>query len=135
METITGSTAPRFVRLSVAAIGLGLSVSFITGCSERPVSFSAQVQPVLQQHCLECHQPDARGYEASGLDMSSYETLMRGTRFGPIIEPGEPLTSVLNQLVEGRAHPSIAMPHGRNPLPASQIALLQDWVKQGAVKN
>lgn len=67
--------------------------------------------------------------------MTSHASLMRGTRYGPIIEPGEPMNSLLNQLVEGRAHPSIAMPHGRNHLPDSEIAVLRAWVVQGAASN
>ncbi|MCK7580275.1 MAG: hypothetical protein MZV65_34635 [Chromatiales bacterium] len=45
--------------------------------------------------------------------MSSYESLMKGTKFGPVIVPGSSLTSALNMLVEGRADPSIKMPHGK----------------------
>ena len=49
--------------------------------------------------------------------------------------PGDPLSSVLTMLVEGRADPSIRMPHGDQPLPESEKKILHDWVAQGAKNN
>lgn len=135
MEKKEGSSRSRLLGGGLALAGLTLATATLVGCGERTVSYSAQVQPIIEQHCMECHQPGELGYEASGLEMTSHASLMQGTRFGPIIEPGEPMNSVLNQLVEGRAHPSIAMPHGRNRLPDSEIAVLRAWVEQGALDN
>jgi len=135
MEKKEGSSMNRFLGAGLALAGLTLAVTTIVGCGERTVSYSVQVQPIIEKHCMECHQPGEPGYEASGLEMTSHASLMQGTRFGPIIEPGEPLNSVLNQLVEDRAHPSIAMPHGRDRIPDSEIALLRRWVEQGALDN
>ena len=119
----------------LALVGAALSTTAMLGCGERTVSYSEQVQPIIETRCVECHQPGASGHEASGLDMTSHASLMQGTRHGPIVEPGEPMNSVLNQLIEGRADPSIAMPHGRNRLPDSEIAVLRTWVAQGARDN
>lgn len=107
------------------------------GCSqqERQVSYKADVGPILEKYCLECHKPGGEGTEKSGLDMSSYENLMKGTKFGPVVNPGNSLTSALNMLVEGRADRSIKMPHGRDSLPADKIATLKNWVQQGAKNN
>ena len=123
------------LRLGLMASGVMVVAATMVGCSDPVVGYSAQVEPVLEKRCMECHQPGGKGYEQSGLDMSSHAALMRGTRFGSIIEPGEPLNSVLNQLVEGRADPSIKMPHGRASLPDGEIALLREWVAQGASNN
>jgi hypothetical protein len=38
-------------------------------------------------------------------------------------------------LVEGRAHSSIQMPHGRAKLPDKDIAILKVWVNEGAKNN
>jgi hypothetical protein len=48
--------------------------------------------------------------------------------------PGDPFTSTLNMLVEGRADPSIHMPHGREKLDEREIEILRVWV-QGGAKN
>jgi hypothetical protein len=107
-----------------------LGVLLLAGCGDREVSFKADVQPIL-----ECHSAGGTGHEKSGLLMSSYEDLMKGTRFGAIVKPGDALTSALIMLVEGRADPSIRMPHHKDPLSKEQIGLLRSWVEQGAKNN
>lgn len=135
MITLKQDSTRSALHVGLALAGLALASTAMVGCGERTVSYSADVQPIIAKHCLECHEPGGRGHEESGLEMTSYASLMQGTRFGPIIEPGDPMISVLNQLVEGRAHPSITMPHGRKQIPDSDIVLLSQWVEQGAIDN
>lgn len=99
------------------------------------VSYTLDVYPILQSRCASCHKPGGEGYQKSGLDLSTYSGLMAGTKHGPIVVPGEPLTSNLNVLVEGRAAQSIRMPHNQRPLLKAQQEILHDWVKQGAKDN
>lgn len=112
-----------------------ICVLLLVACGEKEVSFKADVQPILAKNCVECHSAGGTGAEKSGLLMSSYENLMKGTRFGAIVKPGDSLTSALIMLVEGRADPSIRMPHQKDPLSKDQIALLRSWVEQGAKNN
>jgi hypothetical protein len=106
-----------------------------SAAGDEPVSFRLDVQPILDAHCGECHRPGGLGTTTSGLDMSTYQALMTGTKHGPIITPGEPLTSNLLVLVEGRADPSLRMPHNQRPLLKQQISIIRDWIKQGAKDN
>lgn len=115
-----------------------LATGLVAGCdrAEPPVSFSADVQPILQARCVDCHEPGEPGYEASELRLASYADLMKGTRFGPVVVPGDSLNSALIILVEGRADPSITMPHGEARPPTSvEIETLKAWVDQGAPDN
>lgn len=105
------------------------------GCGKKEVGYQADVQPILKKYCMECHVEGGDGYLKSGLSMTSYENLMKGTKFGPVIKPGDPLTSTLNMLVEGRADPSLKMPHSKEPLSAAHIETLKNWVAQGAKNN
>ena len=105
------------------------------GCSPSDVSYSKDVQPMLAKNCSECHSPGKEGFVASGLDTTSYEALMRGGKFGPLVKPGDALSSTLNMLVEGRAHASLRMPHGREKLPDKDIEILKTWVNEGAKNN
>ncbi len=59
----------------------------LAACGQREVSYKADVQPILKQYCLECHTEGGKGTEKSGLLMTSYESLMKGTKFGSIIKP------------------------------------------------
>ncbi len=67
--------------------------------------------------------------------MASYEALMQGTVYGPVIVPGDSRHSILNMLVEGRSDPSMRMPHGREALGTEEIEILRLWVDHGALNN
>lgn len=123
----------KFTILKSCALIVG--VLSVTACGQKEISFKSDVLPVLKQSCLECHGEGGKGYEKSGLLLSSYESVMKGTRFGAIVKPGDGLTSALIMLVEGRADPSIKMPHNKEPLSKEQIDLLRKWVEQGAKNN
>jgi hypothetical protein len=118
-------------RCSLAAVVL-LAVA---ACAPSGVSYNKEVQPILAKNCSECHAPGQKGFEASGLDTTSHQTLMKGGKFGPLVKPGDALSSSLNMLVEGRAHSSIQMPHGREKLPAKDIEIPKVWVNEGAKNN
>lgn len=99
-------------------------------------SFKSEVYPILKSYCQECHRPGGAGYELSGLDMSSYDTLMKGTKFGPVVTPGDAFTSNLMALIEGRADKSLKMPHNRQPRPTGKDRLLiRAWIDDGAGDN
>ena len=77
--------------LSMAALPL-----FLFGCGGEPtVSYSKDVQPIVQTNCAECHTGNGVGLQKSGLDMGSYEGLMKGTKFGPVIVPGKSRIALL----------------------------------------
>lgn len=137
-------TVLRFSNLLVAAI----TASVITACGQKEepaatVSFANDVAPIIEANCLSCHVAGGPGYKASGLLMAdsanpgkvSYDHLMKGTRFGSIIVAGDPVSSTLNRLVEGRADPSLRMPHGKEELSDADKATLRNWVAQGAKNN
>ena len=105
-----------------------------TGCS-REVSFKKEVGPILKNNCLSCHSTGGPGYEKSGFSVTSYEDLMKGTKFGAVIIPNSSLTSSLVMLIEHRADPSIDMPHGKEPLPQKDIDRIKQWIDQGARDN
>ena len=107
----------------------------VAASAEELVSYKLDVKPILQNRCVECHEPGGQGYEASGLDLTSYEGLMKGTKYGPVIVSGDPLTSNLLVLVEGRASPQLRMPHGHRPLLKLQTEIIRAWIKQGAKDN
>ena len=114
-----------------------LALSGLAGCMvEDAVSYSRDVKPIIQDNCLSCHEQGGSGYEASGFSMASYDELMKGTKFGPMIIAGDAEGSNLVVLMEGRADPSISMPHGDlDPVRKSDIETIRRWIDQGAEKN
>ncbi len=111
------------------------SVSF-AGAVAQDVSYKNDVFPIIHDYCLNCHQPGGKGFEKSGLDMRTYQSLMKGTQFGSVIKPGDSFTSIFIQVIEGRVHASIKMPYGMNGgLAKENISVLKKWVEQGAKDN
>jgi len=113
-------------------------VLVLVGCQHKAaeVSYAKDVAPILASHCKVCHVPGQPGYVVSGFDLRGYDSLMKGTRFGPVVLPGDPLTSTLVMLIEGRADPALKMPHGNSePLSGADIATIRHWVEQGAKNN
>ncbi len=109
----------------------------LTACSSEPdISFARDVKPILDKNCLACHQGGGAGFEASGLGMTSYDDLMKGTNAGQMVIAGDVEGSNLVVLMEGRADPSISMPHGKlDPVPSADIAIIKQWIAQGARNN
>ena len=113
-------------------------VTFLPGCASQPhISFQRDIYPILESNCLACHTPpQGNGYLKTRLNMTSYQTLMQGSLYGPVILPGDSYHSRLNMLVEGRVDASMRMPHGRDePLTQREIEALRLWVEQGARNN
>ena len=122
------------IRKHAALTALVTLVTFGAGCS-RDVSFKQDVHPILSENCLSCHKAGAEGYLKSGLSMESYDALMKGTKFGPIIIAGSHISSTLVLLLERKAHPSINMPKDHPPLADSQVEVIRKWIDQGAKNN
>jgi len=126
------------MRLTLLSAVVALSVTSFSAmaATSKEVSFSKEVVPVIHDYCLSCHQPGGKGYEKSGLDMRTHKSLMKGTKFGTVIKPGDSFTSIFIQVIEGRVHPSIKMPYGmEGGLAKDKIDILKKWVKQGAKNN
>ena len=129
----------KLARIRIAAFGAAVAALAGTWATalaaQEVISFADDVMPILEVRCLECHKPGGDGFETSGLDLSSYEGLMKGTKFGPIVDPGNAIMSNLIVVVEGRAAPEIRMPHSRKKLTRCEISILRRWVNAGAKDN
>ena len=101
----------------------------------RKVTYADDVEPILKMHCAECHHGKGKGVVESGLLMDSYESLMKGTRQGPVIKPGSALTSSLYLLVSGKNELTVNMPHETIPLSPEEIETIRIWIDTGALEN
>ncbi len=87
------------------------------------------VYPVLVEKCMACHnQNNAYG----GLNMSAYESMVKGGNSGAGIQKGNPYTSLIYKRVSfPHDHPKFMPPAGV-PLSYDQIATLEWWIDNGA---
>ncbi|MEJ2403235.1 MAG: c-type cytochrome [Candidatus Thiodiazotropha sp.] len=109
----------------------------LSACSTgpAPVSYKTDVKPLIDHYCSECHLPGGAGAEASGFVTQTYESLMKGTKFGPVIVANDPASSSLYRLIAGKADPSIRMPHSKEPMKDADIQTIENWIAQGAQNN
>lgn len=120
---------------------VGPAVEFLPGeacaapAAKPHVSFAEDVLPLLKFKCSECHLPSGQGYEKSGFDVTSYESVMRGTKFGAMIIPGDPDTSSLMRMLDWGVAPDIRMPHGKKQLSVCDRDLIRTWIFEGAKDN
>ena len=109
----------------------------LTGCkSEQAVSFSQDVKPIIDKYCIECHQAGGEGLAASGFNMETYAGVMKGTKHGAMIIANDSAGSNMLVLMEGRADPSISMPHGKmDGATGKELETIRLWIDQGAQDN
>jgi hypothetical protein len=88
-----------------------------------------------------CHLPSSRrssGIDATGFDVSSFTSFTRGgnaSRDTAII-PGDPCASLVVQKVSSAPPSGSRMPSDGPPyLSPKEIALLSDWIAEGALDN
>jgi len=130
----TGITLVSIVAGSFSLAGAALLTPIHQACAQpSQISFAEDISPILKGWCVSCHQPGGQGYDASGLDLTSYDGLMKGTKFGPMVVAGRPDESNLVVLVEGRA--KITMPFGHKALPDCLRNNIRTWIFQGAKNN
>ena len=99
------------------------------------ISFKDDVLPIFKGRCIDCHQPGGTGYEKSGLDLRSHAGVMKGTKFGSMVTPGNPDTSNLVWLLDWKASPELRMPHGNKKLSICDRDAIREWIRQGAKDN
>ncbi len=128
------------------AVGTALMLALVAGgamvgpvnpvCADSSkVSFSEDVLPIFKGRCIQCHQPSGQGFEKSGLDLTSYEGLMKGTKYGAMVIPGDPDASNLMLLLDWRASPALRMPHGKKKLSTCDRDAIRHWIREGAKNN
>ena len=130
------------------AVGVVLSMTLAAGgaviLAGRPspacaantvVSFNDDILPIFKGRCINCHQPGGEGYQKNGLDLTTYAGVMKGTKFGSMITPGNPDTSNLVWLLDWKGSPEIRMPHGKAKLSICDRDAIREWIRQGAKDN
>ena len=103
--------------------------------SQSKKSFKEDVMPIFVGRCVSCHQSGGEGFAKSGLDLTSYAGVMKGTKFGPMVVPGDPESSNLMLLLDWRASPELRMPHGMKQLNSCDRNDIRAWIREGAKDN
>ncbi len=127
---------------------VGLATIFLVGCTQKNEivqpriiaagEYSSTIQPIFDRSCgsSSCHGGGPNGF-AGSLDLTSYEGLMRGSKYGASVVSGSPFMSNLIRSInpsDTTLSPisSAQMPVSRNSLPREEIQTIAQWVRNGA---
>jgi len=107
----------------ILAVAVALIVAAKPQAAE-PVDFAHEIAPLLKDRCGACH---TRGRHEGGISFNTREELLQT---GAAV-PGKSGKSPLIERVSSD-DPDLRMPPQGEPLTAEQIALLTQWIDQGA---
>ncbi|MDU0353721.1 DUF1549 domain-containing protein [Paraglaciecola aquimarina] len=94
------------------------------------IEFNRDIRPILNENCTGCHGGVSKQSGVSFIVRE--EALGRGHSGRLTVVPGDPDASGLIERIESK-DPNIRMPYKAPPLPAEKIALLRQWIAEGAV--
>jgi len=129
-------TAAALAVATVAGIGI-VSTTTQEACAapRGQTSFAEDVLPIFRGRCVSCHSPGAEGAQKSGLDLTTYDGVMKGTKFGAMVVAKDPDSSNLMWLLDHRGKPETWMPHGAKKLSTCDRDAIRSWIREGAKNN
>ncbi|HSH94115.1 MAG TPA: DUF1549 domain-containing protein [Roseimicrobium sp.] len=115
--------------LGIAA-AMSLSLIALEPTKEQAEFFTTKIEPILKESCYQCHSHSSDKIKG-GLAADTLAGLISGGDTGPAIIPGNPDESLLIKAISYK-NDDLQMPPKGKKLAPEQIALLTEWVKQGA---
>lgn len=107
-----------------------IAFSSTLSASAADVNFAEQVQPIFMEHCAGCH-GEKKGL--GGLRLHSPTAIQeKAAKDDHLIVKGDPEKSELYERLVLPADHKKFMPKKGKPLPEEKLALIRDWIKQGA---
>lgn len=101
----------------------------VCAASAAPVSFRAEIAPLLQRRCTTCHSSEnVKGRYR----LDTFARLMKpGQSELPAVSPGKPAQSEIAALLR-ESSAQDRMPQKADALPEAEIALIERWIAEGA---
>jgi hypothetical protein len=120
--------ARRIALILLATLGAGRAQE-ASGPAPSPVDFARDIQPLLRDHCLKCHNPQKKKGQ---FRVDSREAAFRGGVSGKVISPGNAKASRFFELLVTKSEDD-RMPQSAPPLSPAQVELFRRWIDAGAV--
>ena len=86
--------------------------------------FTTHVQPILEKHCTSCH---GATVQMGGLDLRTPEAMRKGGSKGAALVSGAAGKSLVYARIADQT-----MPPGAKKVPASEAAVIRQWIEAGA---
>jgi hypothetical protein len=91
--------------------------------ADAPSPFERDIAPILRTHCLKCH---SGATAKNDLDLTRRESILKGGKRGPAVEPNKADDSLLFRYVRDKKMPP------KEPLTDAQVEALRRWIDDGA---
>jgi WD40 repeat protein len=102
------------------------------GQAAKHTNYEDDVRPIFSRRCFACH---SAAEMRAGLNLESYAGVLKGGGSGEILKPGRPGASILYQAVAHEGNGVPQMPLGLPKIPEAEIAVIRDWIQQGALET
>ena len=90
------------------------------------IDFETDIRPILKAYCLDCHGGTEK--PKGGLDLRLKRFAVRGGNSGTaLVEGNAPKSPLWERMVQGD------MPPGEKKVPVEKIALVERWIREGAI--
>lgn len=99
------------------------STSNLSNCDTTTITFTNQINPIINTYCLGCHGSATAASIGAGINLSNYNALKLYVTNG----------SLMNSILQnGKASP---MPKSASKLDNCTITKVQIWINKGALNN
>ena len=124
--------AAAFTVVSIELIGSSLPKVHADEDPSKPEYYTTKVKPIFDANCARCHGGENH---RGGLNIDTRAGMLKGGHDGTVLVPGDPAKSLLVRLIrhEGPADDPMPMPPKKPKLSDADIAVVERWVKAGAV--
>ena len=116
------------VATAVSEIAVPAPVVLSAG-GKSSVDFSKQIVPILTANCYECH---GNGKHKGGVHLDDWKWMTTERKGEWAVKPGDPSASLLLSNIELPESDDSAMPPTGNRVSSADIALIREWIVQGA---
>src|ERR1700692_1770316 len=96
------------------------------------VNYEEDVKPIFNRYCLGCH---SAGEMRAGLNLESYQGVLKGSSGGDVVKAGRAASSPLYQAVAHEGGGVPPMPLGGAKIPDAAINVIKDWISAGLLET
>ncbi len=120
-----------YCRVLIVGLSLGAFLPQLPSRADEGASppnattFEKDVWPIFRAHCFDCH--GATDEPKGSLDLRLVRFMQQGGDSGASLTPGKPEESLLLDRIR-----SGEMPPGESSVPKHEIAVIEEWIVQGA---
>jgi DNA-binding beta-propeller fold protein YncE len=112
---------------------IALLASFLycqSSLAEEKINYTDHIQPLIEANCAKCHNSDKK---KADLDLTSYQSALKGSGSGVIVVSGNPDGSKLWKALTHAEEPF--MPPNRGKLADKDLDLFKKWIQSGLLEN